>query len=59
MTITVGTPHVRKAMDERPEDAAVAAERIAQGELLEVVFAPVDEKEFSERIRNPAGGRAT
>ena len=27
------------------------------GEVLEVIFAPVDEKEFNERIRNPAGGR--
>ena len=24
------------------------------GEMLEVIFAPVDEKEFNERIRNPA-----
>jgi hypothetical protein len=27
------------------------------GELLEVIFAPMDEKEFNERVRNPAGGR--
>ena len=27
------------------------------GEILEVIFAPVDEKEFNERVRNPAGGR--
>ena len=26
------------------------------GEMLEVIFAPVDEKSFNERIRNPAGG---
>jgi hypothetical protein len=26
------------------------------GEMLEVVFAPVDEKQFNERIRNPAAG---
>ena len=26
--------------------------------FLEVIFAPMDEKEFNERIRNPAGGRA-
>ena len=26
------------------------------GELLEVIFAPVDEKSFNERIRNPATG---
>jgi hypothetical protein len=25
--------------------------------LLEVIFAPVDEKEFNERVRDPAGGR--
>ena len=27
------------------------------GELLESIFAPVDEKAFNERVRNPAGGR--
>ena len=26
------------------------------GEMLEVIFAPVDEKEFNERVRNPAAG---
>jgi hypothetical protein len=26
------------------------------GEMLEVIFAPVDEKSFNERIRNPAAG---
>jgi len=26
------------------------------GELLEVIFAPMDEQEFNQRIRNPAGG---
>jgi hypothetical protein len=24
------------------------------GEMIEVIFAPVDEKEFNERVRNPA-----
>jgi hypothetical protein len=24
------------------------------GELLEVIFAPIDEKEFNERVRDPA-----
>jgi hypothetical protein len=28
------------------------------GEMLEVIFAPVDEKEFNERIRNPAAAPA-
>jgi hypothetical protein len=28
----------------------------AGGELLEQIFAPIDEKEFNERIRNPAAG---
>jgi len=28
----------------------------ANGELLEVIFAPIDEKEFNERVRNPAAG---
>jgi hypothetical protein len=26
------------------------------GELIEVIFAPVDEKEFNQRVRNPAAG---
>lgn len=26
------------------------------GELLEVIFAPMDEKQYNERIRNPGGG---
>jgi hypothetical protein len=28
------------------------------GELPDVIFAPMDEKEFNERVRNNAGGRA-
>ena len=28
------------------------------GEMLEVIFAPVDEKEFNERVRNPAAAPA-
>ena len=27
------------------------------GELLDMIFAPMDEQRFNERIRNPAGGR--
>jgi len=26
------------------------------GEMIEVIFAPVDEKEFNLRVRNPAAG---
>jgi hypothetical protein len=26
------------------------------GEMIEVIFAPVDEKEFNQRVRNPAAG---
>jgi hypothetical protein len=26
------------------------------GELLEIIFAPMDENSFNENIRNPAGG---
>ena len=26
------------------------------GQMLEVIFAPVDEQEFNERVRNPAAG---
>jgi hypothetical protein len=26
------------------------------GEMIEVIFAPFDEKEFNQRVRNPAAG---
>jgi hypothetical protein len=28
-----------------------------KGELIEMIFAPIDEKEFNDRVRDPAAGK--
>jgi hypothetical protein len=58
MTITVDDPRTfaqpwtsdRRTLRLQPKGSA-------NGEVLEVIFAPMDEKEFNDRIRDPAAGR--
>jgi hypothetical protein len=39
-----------------PRNFRFQTKDMPDGEMIEVIFAPVDEQEFNERIRNPAGG---
>ena len=58
MTITVDDPGTfAKPWTSDPRTLRLQPKGSPNGEILEVIFAPVDEKEFNERIRNPAGGR--
>ena len=59
MTITVNDPRTfAKPWTSDPRTLRLQPKGSPNSELLEVIFAPIDEKEFNERIRNPAGGRA-
>ena len=58
MTITVDDPRTyAKPWTSDPRTLRLQPKGSPNGEMLEVIFAPVDEKEFNERVRNPAGGR--
>ena len=58
MTITVDDPRTfAKPWTSDPRTLRLQPKGSPNSEILEVIFAPVDEKEFNERIRNPAGGR--
>ena len=58
MTITVDDPRTyAKPWTSDPRTLRLQPKGSPNGEILEVIFAPVDEKEFNERVRNPAGGR--
>lgn len=58
MTITVDDPGTfAKPWTSDPRTLRLQPKGSPNGEILEVIFAPVDEKEFNERVRDPAGGR--
>ena len=58
MTITVDDPRTyAKPWTSDARTLRLQPKGSPNGEILEVIFAPVDEKEFNERVRNPAGGR--
>ena len=58
MTITVDDPRTfAKPWTSDPRTLRLQPKGSPNGEVLEVIFAPMDEKEFNERVRNPAGGR--
>ncbi len=58
MTITVDDPVTfTKPWTSDPRTLRLQPKGSPNGEVLEVIFAPMDEKEFNERVRNPAGGR--
>jgi len=58
MTITVNDPRTfTKPWTSDVRTLKLQPKGSANGELLEVIFAPIDEKEFNERVRDPAGGR--
>jgi hypothetical protein len=58
ITITVDDPRTfAKPWTSDPRTLRLQPKGSPNSEILEVIFAPVDEKEFNERVRNPAGGR--
>ena len=58
MTITVEDPRTfSKPWTSDPRTLRLQPKGSPNGEVLEVIFAPMDEKEFNERVRDPAGGR--
>jgi hypothetical protein len=58
MTVTVDDPLTfTKPWTSDPRTLRLQPKGSPNGEVLEVIFAPMDEKEFNERVRDPAGGR--
>jgi hypothetical protein len=58
MTITVDDPRTfAKPWTSDPRTLRLQPKGSPNGEVLEVIFAPMDEKAFNERVRDPAGGR--
>ena len=58
MTVTVDDPPTfAKPWTSDPRTLRIQPKTSPNGEVLEVIFAPMDEKEFNERVRDPAGGR--
>jgi hypothetical protein len=58
LTITVDDPPTfAKPWTSDPRTLLLQPKGSPNGELSEMIFAPIDEKAFNERIRNPAGGR--
>jgi hypothetical protein len=58
LVLTIDDPVMyTKTWTTNPRAFRFQTKDMPDGELLEVIFAPVDEKSFNERIRNPAGGR--
>ena len=58
MTIAVDDPRTfAKPWTSDPRTLRLQPKRSPNGEVLEGIFATMDEKEFNERVRNPAGGR--
>lgn len=59
LTITVDDPRTyTKPWTSNPRTLQLQPKGSPNGELLDMVFAPMDEKAFNERVRNPAGGRS-
>src|SRR5262245_53317199 len=57
MTITVDDPPTfAKPWTSDPRTLRIQPKTSPNGEVLEVIFAPMDEKEFNQRVRDPAGG---
>jgi hypothetical protein len=58
LTITVNDPRTfTKPWTSDVRTLKLQPKGSPNGELLEVIFAPIDEKEFNDRVRDPAGGR--
>jgi hypothetical protein len=56
-TMTIDDPVMyAKPWTTTPRNFRFQTKDMPDGEMIEVIFAPVDEQEFNERIRNPAGG---
>ena len=57
LTITVDDPHTyTKSWTSDARTLLLQPKGSANGEIIETIMAPIDEKAFNERVRNPAGG---
>jgi hypothetical protein len=57
LTMTIDDPAIyAKPWTTTARNFRFQTKDMPDGEMIEVIFAPVDEQEFNERVRNPAGG---
>ncbi|MET0211964.1 MAG: hypothetical protein ABW292_03125 [Vicinamibacterales bacterium] len=57
LSMTIDDPAIyARPWTTTPRNFTFQTKDMPDGEMIEVIFAPVDEQEFNERVRNPAGG---